>query len=148
MEKSIHRCGESLLCWQQQPHTLKRSCRQPQRKCHRYHTGAFALCSALHKPQQSAVLYCIHSISFIILFICEIITYNNNFVIMLVTVLPSVLWHCWLSIRKSIRPVKNSVMRRLSVWSKVQIICIWSSWCQCHPIICCFIKTQNGFLPY
>ena len=25
--------------------------------------------------------------------------------------LPSVLWHCWLGIRKSIRPVKNWVMR-------------------------------------
>jgi len=21
----------------------------------------------------------------------------------------------------------------LSVWSKVQIVCIWSSWCHCHP---------------
>jgi len=26
-------------------------------------------------------------------------------------VLPSVLWHCWLGVRKSIRPVKNWVMR-------------------------------------
>jgi len=22
----------------------------------------------------------------------------------------------------------------LSVWSKVQMLCIWSSWCHCHPI--------------
>jgi len=22
----------------------------------------------------------------------------------------------------------------LSVWSKVQIVCLWSSWCHCHPI--------------
>jgi len=22
----------------------------------------------------------------------------------------------------------------------VQMICIWSSWCHCHPIISCFIK--------
>ena len=28
----------------------------------------------------------------------------------------------------------------MSVWSKVQMICIWSSWCHCHPIISCFIK--------
>ena len=46
--------------------------------------------------------------------------------------LPSVLWHCWLGVRKSIQPVKKS--------DEVQIICIWSSWCNCHPIISCFIK--------
>jgi len=23
------------------------------------------------------------------------------------------------------------------VWSKVQVICIWSSWCHCHPVISC-----------
>jgi len=33
------------------------------------------------------------------------------------------------------------------VWSEVQMICIWSSWCQCHPIISCSIKIQNG-LPF
>ena len=47
--------------------------------------------------------------------------------------LPLVLWQCWLSVRKSIRPVKNWMMR-----------CIWSSWCHCHPIIFCFIKIQIG----
>ena len=27
----------------------------------------------------------------------------------------------------------------------VQMICIiWSSWCHCHHVICCFIKNQNG----
>jgi len=47
----------------------------------------------------------------------------------------SVLWHFWLGIRKSIRPVKLSdeVLVWLSVWSEVQMICIWSSWCHCHP---------------
>jgi len=44
--------------------------------------------------------------------------------------LPSVLWHCWLGIRKSIRPVK---IDWLSVWSEVQIVCIRFSWCHCHP---------------
>jgi len=34
------------------------------------------------------------------------------------------LWHCWLGVRKSMW---------LSVWSEVQIICIWSTWCRCHP---------------
>jgi len=35
----------------------------------------------------------------------------------------------------------------LSVWSVVQIICIWSSWCHCHPIISCSRKIKNG-LPF
>ena len=58
-----------------------------------------------------------------------------------------VLWHCWLGGRKGIRPVKiwsDEVLAWLSVWSKVQIICIWFSWCHCHPIISCFSKIQNG----
>jgi len=33
----------------------------------------------------------------------------------------------------------------LSAWSKVQMICIWSSWCHCHPIISCFNKIKCGF---
>jgi len=34
----------------------------------------------------------------------------------------------WLDIRKSIQPVKSDEMLvRLSVWSEVQIVCIWSS---------------------
>ena len=32
------------------------------------------------------------------------------------TVLPSVLWHCWLDVRKSIRPVKNWLMRCWHCW--------------------------------
>ena len=35
----------------------------------------------------------------------------------------------------------------VSVWSEVQMICIWSSWCHCHPIISCFSKIQNS-LPF
>ena len=44
----------------------------------------------------------------------------------------SVLWHCWLGTRKSIWPVDMSdeVLVWLSVLSEVQIVCIWSSWCQ------------------
>ena len=57
--------------------------------------------------------------------------------------LPSVLWHCWLVVRKSIWTVKTWVMR-LSLCSKVQVICIWSSWCRCHSVISCFIKIQTG----
>jgi len=36
------------------------------------------------------------------------------------------------------------VLAWLSVWSEVQMIRIWSSWCHCHPIIFCFIKIQAG----
>ena len=32
----------------------------------------------------------------------------------------------------------------LSVWSKVRMICIWSIWCHCHPIISCSSKIQNA----
>jgi len=59
----------------------------------------------------------------------------------------SVLWHYWLGIRKSIRPVKKlnyEVLAWLSVCSKVQMICIWSSLCHCQPIISFFIKIQIG----
>ena len=61
--------------------------------------------------------------------------------------LPSVLWRCWFSRRKGIRPVKiwsDEVLAWLSVWSEVQMICIWFSWCHCHPIVSCFSKIQNG----
>jgi len=61
-------------------------------------------------------------------------------------IVPSVLWHCWLGGRKCIRPVKTWVAW-LSVWSEVQMICIWSSWCHCHLTISCFIKIQNS-LPF
>jgi len=48
-------------------------------------------------------------------------------------------WHCWLGVRKSIRSVKIEwwggvvIGYWLSVWSEVEIVCIWSSWCHCHP---------------
>jgi len=46
---------------------------------------------------------------------------------------------------KSIRlwKLSDKVLAWLSVWSEVQMICIWSSWCHC-PIISCFIKIQIG----
>ena len=31
--------------------------------------------------------------------------------------------------------LSDEVLSSLSVWSKVQMICIWSGWCHCHPII-------------
>jgi len=38
----------------------------------------------------------------------------------------------------------DGVLAWLSVWSKVQMTGIWSSWCHCHPVISCLIKIQNG----
>jgi len=32
----------------------------------------------------------------------------------------------------------------LSVCSEVQMICIWPTWCRCHPIVSCCIKIQIG----
>ena len=65
----------------------------------------------------------------------------------LIEYLPVVLWHCLLSVRSSIQLIKklsNEVLASLSVWSEVQVVCIWSSWCHCYPIIYCFIKIQIG----
>jgi len=39
---------------------------------------------------------------------------------------------------------RDEVLAWLSVLSEVQMICIWSSWCHCHPIISCFVKIQIG----
>jgi len=39
----------------------------------------------------------------------------------------------------------DEVLAWLSVWSEVQMTCMWSGWCHCHLIISCFIKIQNGF---
>ena len=42
---------------------------------------------------------------------------------------------------------KTEVLVWLSVWSEVQMICTWSCWCCCHPIISCSSEVQNG-LPF
>jgi len=62
------------------------------------------------------------------------------------------LWRCRLGGGKGIRPVKTelwgrSLVASLSVWSEVQMICIWSSWCHCHPVVSCSSKIHNG-LPF
>ena len=41
------------------------------------------------------------------------------------------------------KKLSDEVLAWLSVWSKVQMICIWSSGCQCHPVISCSSKIQN-----
>jgi len=40
------------------------------------------------------------------------------------------------------KKMSDEVLAWLSVWSEVQTICKWFSWCHCHPIISCFIKIQ------
>jgi len=39
----------------------------------------------------------------------------------------------------------DEVLAWLFVWNEVQMICMWSNWCRCHPIASCFVKIQNGF---
>jgi len=65
------------------------------------------------------------------------------------TDLPSVLSYCWLGVGKSIQPVKklsDEVLAWLSVWSVVQMICIWSSWCHCHPSSLASAKSRMVYL--
>jgi len=40
--------------------------------------------------------------------------------------------------------LSHEVLVWLSVSNEVQMICVWSSWCHCHPIVSCFIKIQIG----
>jgi len=72
------------------------------------------------------------------------------FIVLPSVLLPSVLWHCRLSGRKGIRPVKNwscettrskSVLAWLSVWSEMQT-CIWPSWCHCHSLSLALVKSR------
>ena len=60
----------------------------------------------------------------------------------------SVLWRCWLGGRKGIRPVKKlsgGVLVWWSVWSKVQT-CMWPSWCHCHSLSLASVKSRLFFL--
>jgi len=38
--------------------------------------------------------------------------------------------------------LSDEVLAWLSVWSEVQMICIWSGWCHCHPIISASENTE------
>jgi len=44
----------------------------------------------------------------------------------------------------SVKKLSGEELAWLSVWSEMQMICIWSSWCYCHPISSCFIKILIG----
>jgi len=45
------------------------------------------------------------------------------------------------------KTLSDVVLVWLYLWSEMQMICIWFSWCHCHPILSCFIKIQNH-LPF
>jgi len=54
----------------------------------------------------------------------------------------------WVAGRASgLQKLSGEVLAWLSVWSEVQMICIWSSWCHSHPIFSCSSKIQN-YLPF
>ena len=38
--------------------------------------------------------------------------------------------------------LSDEVLAWLSVWSKVQMTCVRSSWCKCHPIISALVKSR------
>jgi len=40
------------------------------------------------------------------------------------------------------KTLSDEMLVWFSVCSEVQMICMWSSWFHCHPIISCFIKIQ------
>jgi len=46
--------------------------------------------------------------------------------------------------RLACKKLSDEVLAWLSVWSKVQMICMWSSWCYCHLNVSCFVRIQNG----
>jgi len=49
--------------------------------------------------------------------------------------LPSVLWRCCLGGTKGIRPVKTECWdSRMVICLGEMQICIWPSWCHCHPL--------------
>jgi len=61
-----------------------------------------------------------------------------------VTVVTSVLRHCWLGGKKGIQPVKklsDGVLVWLSVWSEVHT-CIWPIRCHCHSLTLASVKSR------
>ena len=65
-------------------------------------------------------------------------------VFLVVSLVPSLLWRCWLGGRKGIRPVKKlsgGVLAWLSILSEVQT-CIRPSWCHCHSLSLASVKSR------
>ena len=42
------------------------------------------------------------------------------------------------------KKLTDNVLVSLCVWSEGQMVCIWSSRCNCYPVISCFVKIQVG----
>jgi len=42
--------------------------------------------------------------------------------------------------------LSGRVLAWLSLWSEMQMICIWSSWCHCHPISLAPVKFRMVYL--
>jgi len=86
----------------------------------------------------------------IVLFWFDIWCFVIDCCICLCMICTSVLWYCWCGIRRASalkKVLSDELLAWSSVWSEVQIICIWSIWCHCHPVISCFIEVENG-LPF
>ena len=107
--------------------------------CCFYNWQHFGWHSALHGPSAVAELL-VNLVNSIMG--RSIVAYFLTAVSQLLIILPSVLRHFWLDVRKNSCPVKNlsgsgissdEVLVWLPVWSEVQIVCIWSSRCHCHP---------------
>ena len=45
-----------------------------------------------------------------------------------------------------LQKLSGEVLAWLSVWSEVWMICIWSSWCQCHPSSFASLKSRMVYL--
>jgi len=43
--------------------------------------------------------------------------------------------------RPACKKMSGGVLAWLSVWSKVQIVCIWPSWCHCHSLSLASVKS-------
>jgi len=41
---------------------------------------------------------------------------------------------------------RGMVLAWLSVWNEVQMICIWFSWCHCHPSSLVLLKSRMVYL--
>jgi len=47
------------------------------------------------------------------------------------------------NINVSVHSAGDEVLAWLSVWSEVQMVCIWHSWRHWHRVVACFIKNQT-----
>jgi len=44
------------------------------------------------------------------------------------------------------KKLSDGVLAWLSVWTVAQMICIWSSWCHCHPSSLATVKSRMVYL--